>query len=151
MSHAERDATWNNFEFTYILAVIHAPGRGFQASSQTPNTSGSPVTTDTGLPHLMELNRHPSLYFEDGDIVLSAYATLTSRQLFRVHRVFLSHYSEVFRGMFAVVSTTNIDEAYDGTPLLRMPDDDTAEAVASLLDVMYNSRCALYFSAHAPV
>lgn len=89
----------------------------------------------------MELERHPALYFDDGDIILSTYATPTSRQLFRVHRVFLSHYSEVFRGMFAVVSATNVEDTYEGLPLVKMPDDDTAEAVASLLDVMYNSRC----------
>lgn len=92
----------------------------------------------------MELERHPALYFEDGDILLSAYATPTSRQLYRVHRTFLSHYSEVFRGMFAVVSATDVEESYDGLPLLNMPDEDTADAVASLLDVMYDSRCELH-------
>lgn len=88
----------------------------------------------------MELQKNSSFYYADGDIVLSAYASPTSRQLFRVHRIFLSHYSEIFRDMFTVVSGDYQEKMHDGVPLVDMPDDDSADAVASLLDVMYNSR-----------
>lgn len=90
----------------------------------------------------MLIERHPSLYHADGDIVLSAKASPEQRQLFRVHKVFLAHYSDVFRDMFQVVSQENHDETYDGVPVVTMPDDDTAEDFATLLDIVYSPTYA---------
>lgn len=88
----------------------------------------------------MEYQRSPSLYFSDGDIILSAFSGPKTRAVFRVHRIFLSHYSEVFRDMFAVASDDNVQEKYDSIPVVNMPEEDTADAVGRLLDVMYNAR-----------
>lgn len=88
----------------------------------------------------MHLTPHPQWYLQDGDIILSVHESTTSRVLFRVHRVFLSHYSQVFRDMFLVASGQGTRETFDGVPLINMPDDDTAESIAALLHVLYNSR-----------
>lgn len=85
----------------------------------------------------MQIERHPSLYLADGDIILSAKASPELRQLFRVHKVFLAHYSDVFSDMFQVVSQEHSDETYDGVPVVTMPDDDNAEDLALLLAVVY--------------
>lgn len=90
--------------------------------------------------------RHPSLYFPDGDIALSAKTAAGVTQIFRVDRIFLSRHSEVFRDMFAVSSDKSSGaETYDGVPLVVMPREDVAEDVHTLLDVIYNIECALSF------
>ena len=85
----------------------------------------------------MKTEKHPTLYRLDGDIVLSAALTPASRQLFRVHKLFLAQHSDVFGGMFQVVSEDHITETYEDVPMVRMPDDDRAEDLAVLLDVIY--------------
>lgn len=87
----------------------------------------------------MELRRHPKLYYSDGDVVLSVTLSSTpSRQLFRVHKAFLSHHSPIFRDMFHLGSMAPIQDNYDNVPLIVMPDDDKAMDMAALLDIIYN-------------
>lgn len=86
----------------------------------------------------MQTEKHPSLYHADGDIVLSAFLSPTSRQLFRVHKPFLVHHSDVFRDMFQVVSAEHVTEMYEGVPIVSMPDDDRADNLAILLEVIYH-------------
>ncbi|GJE89661.1 hypothetical protein PsYK624_057670 [Phanerochaete sordida] len=77
---------------------------------------------------------HPTLYFEDGNVVLSAIAADSQRQYFRVHRSILCRYSAVLDGMFQIPPTS--DENYDGALHIEMP--DSAEELASLLGVLYD-------------
>lgn len=101
----------------------------------------------------MPQERHPTLYFDDGDIVLSATTSGTGiKQLFRVHRLYLSHASDVFRDMF-VIATSSVDtEKYDGISLLPLP-HDSAQDLESLLDIIYHptyvlTACTLFHSSH---
>ncbi|PIL26918.1 hypothetical protein GSI_10056 [Ganoderma sinense ZZ0214-1] len=88
------------------------------------------------------LERHPQLYFSDGDIVLAAkFSSSTSTassppkyQLYRVHKPFLIHNSPVFANLFGDAAP---GELYDDVPLVEMI-GDTAEALASLLTFIYN-------------
>ena len=91
----------------------------------------------------MQMNRHPSLYYTDGDIILSAQAEAESPPilvLFRVDKLFLSRHSDVFRDMFAVAPSENVEEHYDGVPLVQMP-QDKAEDLALLIEVIYDPPC----------
>lgn len=93
----------------------------------------------------MPEERHSTLYLDDGDIVLAAPTPGTDiTQLFRVHCVYLSHSSEIFRDMFAVATTSTSDAVYDGVPLLHLPHDD-ARDLATLFDVIYQPRSAPSF------
>ncbi|KAM5544007.1 hypothetical protein V8D89_002624 [Ganoderma adspersum] len=91
------------------------------------------------------LERHPQLYFSDGDIVLVAKVSSKSTstptagsspqyQLYRVHRPILRHNSPVFANLFADVAP---GELYDDVPLVEMI-GDTAEDFATLLTFIYN-------------
>ncbi|PIL26931.1 hypothetical protein GSI_10069 [Ganoderma sinense ZZ0214-1] len=88
------------------------------------------------------LERHPELYFSDGDIVLAAKFSSSNStassppkyQLYRVHKPFLSHNSPVFANLFGDAAP---GELYDDVPLVEMI-GDTAEALASLLTFIYN-------------
>ena len=97
----------------------------------------------TALAHHGGYVRHPSLYFDEGDIVLTAEIRGDLRQVFKVHRSFLCHYSEPFRGMFSVVAQDQSEERYDSVPLVDMPAEDAAADVAALLEVMYKASCVL--------
>lgn len=83
---------------------------------------------------LTVLNRHESLYFADGDLVVSAEEvdTANARRLFRVHTEILSRHSPVFGDMMAFPPGT---ETYDGVPLVSL--SDKAEDVAALFDTFY--------------
>lgn len=86
--------------------------------------------------------RHPTLYYPDGDIVLSAKlgsATPPTLVLFRVDKLFLSRHSEVFQGMFEVFPSENVQECYGGVPLPCMP--DRGEDLAMLIEVIYSPSC----------
>ena len=85
------------------------------------------------------LQHHSSLYFDDGDIALAAELQAGTKQVFKVHRIFLCHFSEVFRSMFAVVSSDESRERYEGVPLVEMPSEDSADEISALLEVMYKA------------
>ena len=81
--------------------------------------------------------RHPSLYLEDGDIILAARAESANLvQTFCVHRALLAHYSEVFRDMFVVGAAPSTQDA---TPEVVLPSDDLASDIATFLGVIYNA------------
>ncbi|KAH9948096.1 hypothetical protein B0H21DRAFT_263908 [Amylocystis lapponica] len=89
---------------------------------------------------------HPTLYFSNGDIILSAPTvasggnTVLPRQLFRVHRFILSHHSHVFADMFSLPIPENagnaVNEMYERAPLIALSDD--ASDLASLLSALYD-------------
>lgn len=88
--------------------------------------------------------RHSSLYFAHGDIVLAApvhtsHGAQSQMQLFRVGQHLLAHHSTVFRDMFTVPQppdSAQEHEMYDGAPVVRM--QDSAEDLASLLKLLYH-------------
>lgn len=88
--------------------------------------------------------RHSTLWFSDGNIVLASKFKdtpgLQGTMLFRVHRSVLSMHSPVFKDMFDVVPVggyvlgANV-ETYEGVPYAFMP--DPAEHLQVLLKIMY--------------
>ncbi|KAM5546249.1 hypothetical protein V8D89_000375 [Ganoderma adspersum] len=90
------------------------------------------------------VERHPTLYFPNGDVVLSAQASIHPRplaappktQLFRVHKFLLTHHSVTFANMFADANPAS-GESYDGVPMVELQ-GDKAEDVALLLNYLYN-------------
>ncbi|KAH9948099.1 hypothetical protein B0H21DRAFT_735367 [Amylocystis lapponica] len=95
---------------------------------------------------------HDTLYFPDGDVVLSALMDpvqednilIHPQQMFRVHRFLLKHNSVFFSDMFSLPAPErpNPNEVYDGVPLVPM--QDSATDLASLLSALY-SPAALPF------
>jgi hypothetical protein len=92
------------------------------------------VATSDSL--LMESTRNPKrprpdesrdedLYFEDGNVVISASNNVEDPSLvyFRVHKSVLSKQSVVFRDMFSLPSFSDTDNMYDGVPLIYFHDD----------------------------
>ncbi|KAI0356842.1 hypothetical protein OH77DRAFT_1423076 [Trametes cingulata] len=69
---------------------------------------------------------HPTLYFDDGNVILQAGATL-----FCVHRSLLSKHSAVFRDLFAQEHAE-----FRGLPHISM--EETPEEVEALLNVVYD-------------
>lgn len=92
------------------------------------------------------LERHPDLYFADGDVVLAVKQTGTAPDsneddppkyaLFRVHKFLLKHHSTTFANFFLDANAAPA-EVYDGVPLAEMHGDN-AEDFALLLSYLYN-------------
>ena len=94
--------------------------------------------------------RHPSLWLEDGKIIISAKSASgeTNRiQLFRVHKSLLSRQSDVFAGLFSLPDTPanygGPDDVSD-IPVVQLQDD--AEGIADLLNILYNPLCVVLYS-----
>ena len=91
------------------------------------------------------LERHPDLYFPDGDVVLAVQQTPKADDpaegplkctLFRVHKFLLKHHSAPLGHLFEDASVTS-DETYDGVPMATMH-GDRAEDLGMLLNYIYN-------------
>ncbi len=94
----------------------------------------------------IEERRHPSLYFADGDIVISATSKeKTYTEFYRVDKVFLARHSAIFKDMFSigsaeggsVDSNAEVQQYYDGVPRVHLYDD--AEDVAGFIGALYNT------------
>ncbi|KAI0931488.1 hypothetical protein AcW1_001120 [Taiwanofungus camphoratus] len=100
---------------------------------------------------------HPELYYEDGNVVLSAIAQDGRRQFFRVHQSILCRHSPVFAQMFDIPplrtsgSKDAIAETYEDVVHIQMPDN--AEDLASFLGVLYDPLGTAYkrFNPNTPV
>ncbi|EIW56205.1 uncharacterized protein TRAVEDRAFT_50686 [Trametes versicolor FP-101664 SS1] len=85
--------------------------------------------------------RHPQLYFPDGDVVLRAPLLrslddkVEKHQLYRVHKAHLAHYSVMSANMFAD-GDAGLGPTYDGQPLVELSDE--AESLSCLLTYFYN-------------
>ncbi|PCH34156.1 hypothetical protein WOLCODRAFT_22496 [Wolfiporia cocos MD-104 SS10] len=103
--------------------------------------------------------QHPTLYFEDGNVVLSALSQEDgSRQYFRAHKSILSKHSHVLADMFVLPplmvhsGSQNVPlETCDGVVHVQMP--DSAEDLASFLEVLYDPLGTAYkrFNPNTPV
>ena len=96
-------------------------------TSQRPSSPRSSAKRPRVTPS--EPERHPQLWFDDGNIVLRAQDVV-----FRVHRSMLSRHSEVFEGLFALCQPSE-DELYDGIPMVEL--HDTSNELADLLNGIY--------------
>ena len=86
-----------------------------------------------------QLERHPSLYFEDGDLVIITCTDSAAAKsvVFRVHAAILERFSPVFAGMLSLPAPgASGRELYDGVPLVHLSDD--AKDMADFLDALYN-------------
>ena len=89
---------------------------------------------NTLLPVELKEERHASLYYDDGNIELSAITKDGgTTQLYKVYRGMLSRSSDVFRDMFAV--------AGDRQEVVQMP--DAAEDLSELLECIFTRKLAL--------
>ncbi|KAI1787051.1 hypothetical protein LXA43DRAFT_1031005 [Ganoderma leucocontextum] len=96
------------------------------------------------------LERHPDLYFADGDVVLAVKQTPKSDDsherpkyhLFRVYKFLLKHYLTTFANFFADANAAPT-EVYDGVPLAQMH-GDKAEDFALLLSYLYNPSSLVF-------
>lgn len=90
---------------------------------------------------VQQMERHKTLYFNDGNVVLLALRPDQPALLFRVHKSVLSSHSLVFSNMFDVFDSSGMtsnptdDHSYDGVPLIHMPDD--ANHLESVLKILY--------------
>ncbi len=89
------------------------------------------------------MEHHPTLYFQNSDIALLAPRSgpATMSWIFRVDKIYLFRSSPVFSDILAMPqpvdqSRDQMNELYDGVPLVRLP--DPAEDVAALLTVLYD-------------
>lgn len=93
----------------------------------------------------LEQRHHPTLYFDDGNVVLSAVTRDGIRLYFRVHRSILCAHSPVLADMFDIPPLREdppgqeIAETYDGVLHIQMPDnaDDTESFLRVLYDPLY--------------
>lgn len=89
-----------------------------------------------------EPERHPTLYYDDGNVVLSGLTQDGNRQHFRVHKSILCRHSPVLADMFAIPplvvpgSKTDFAESYDDVVHVQMP--DSAEELISFLTMFYD-------------
>lgn len=91
--------------------------------------------TSGNVPTTQALRRHPVLYLATGDLVLSV-DTSNSKTLFCVHKGVLSHHSVVFADMFALPSIVDVNDTYDGRPLVHL--HDNCDEVEAFLNCLYN-------------
>ncbi|KIP05782.1 hypothetical protein PHLGIDRAFT_44007, partial [Phlebiopsis gigantea 11061_1 CR5-6] len=83
----------------------------------------------------LRIQRHPTLYFAHGDLVLSADKG-TTRVMFCVNKSTLAHYSPVFADMFGLPSKQDVNETYEGVPVVHLHDE--YEDLETFLSALYS-------------
>ena len=86
---------------------------GDPSPSQDHPLHSSSAASSSGT---LQLERHPEIWFNDGNIVLVARSTA-----FRIYRGLLASQSDVFSDTFAS-STSSPDETFDGCPVVHLSD-----------------------------
>ncbi len=96
------------------------------------------------------VERHPTFYIPNGDVVLAAKLTPQADesppryQLFRVHKFLLGLRSTVFSNLFADAdAAASNSESYDGVPLVELHGDN-AEDFALLLSYLYDPEAYVF-------
>ncbi|TDL16685.1 hypothetical protein BD410DRAFT_795076 [Rickenella mellea] len=84
---------------------------------------------------ISDRKRHPTLWFDDGNIILAA-----TFSLFRVHRGLLSMNSPVFADMFSMPhpDADSIENGFEGLPVVEITDTDVD--FTHLLSFFYDHR-----------
>lgn len=77
--------------------------------------------------------RHPSLWLDDGTLVIA-----TKSMLFKVYRGLLSRHSDFFRDMFNLPQSKSM-ETFEGVPMIECHDEpeDVAHFLHALVDPLY--------------
>ena len=86
---------------------------------------------------LADRQRHDTLWYEDGTIILSSKTTL-----FRVYRETLASQSVLFKDMFSLPVVSGVNEMYDGVPLVRTSDE--ASGLEAILGILYHTKCVTF-------
>ena len=113
-----------------LFHVLHVmDGSNLRVSGRYPQENSYP-------------ERHTLLYFDDGNVVLSAPLDNGKEVFFRVHKSILACHSPVFAGMFGIPQPSpGGGEIYDGVTLIHMP--DAASDLEGLLKAFYDPTCVL--------
>ena len=116
-----------------VCILIPAQGKILNPDPSPPNSAMAATAS---------FDKHPTLWFDDGNVVLIAENTG-----FRVYRGVLAKHSEIFRDMFLLPhpdSELAIEDTYDGCPIVRMAEDEAHEWEV-VLGVLYTmSQCRRY-------
>jgi len=89
---------------------------------------------DTDVEIVPQIVKHSSLFFPDGNIILSITHN-DEQHLFRCHKSVLAKHSPVFADMFELAQWTDQEE-YDGVLSVTLP--DAFEDVSALLSLLYD-------------
>ena len=84
--------------------------------------------------------RDKDLYFDDGNVIISASTPGGDLKYFRVHNSMLSKQSIVFKDMLSMPSPSEVD-TYDGLPLVHVHDD--VKELKQFLQAIYDPRKAI--------
>ncbi|GJE95294.1 hypothetical protein PsYK624_114770 [Phanerochaete sordida] len=85
----------------------------------------------------MIITHHAELYLSDGDLVIhSNNGDGPAAVAFRVHKGLLAYNSPIFRDMLALPCRPDVQDGYDGAPLVRLSDE--ARELESALGALYN-------------
>lgn len=90
----------------------------------------------------MDAKRHKSLYLPDGNLAILSAGCTCERVVFRVHKSTLSMHSTVFNDMFSLPTAPNVQEMYDGVPLVIATDEP--KAWEDLLGILYHTKCVFH-------
>ncbi|TFY70019.1 hypothetical protein EVG20_g2908 [Dentipellis fragilis] len=83
--------------------------------------------------NLAVLQQHPTLWYEDGNVVISA-----GKTMFLVHRSLLSRQSDVLAGLMLSAVQSHGSSPVEGCPLVTL--DNSADDIAVVLTAIYDSR-----------
>lgn len=110
--------------------MLKPPGTHYQKDSKTSEHS---------------VRRHPTFYLVTGDVVLSADEG-NIKYMFCVHKTVLGHYSPVFADMFAIPTRVDVNETYEGLPIVHLYDE--AADIEHFLKALYNFGCVASLVVH---
>ena len=100
----------------------------------SPPLSAPLTPAESEFPLYSDFAKDPSLWFDDGNVILVA-----EESLFRVHRGVLSRHSPVFKDMFAVpqpAADALASDTVDGCPTVNV--SDSTHDLKQLLLVIYD-------------
>lgn len=118
-----RDGEKHHYEIEEFIEAEFNKLLHYRPSSEAENEANSSYSPFIRTPH-------PSLWHDDGNVILRAQATL-----FRLHRSILSLHSEVFGDMFKVCSPA-AGETIEGCPVVEV--QDTARDLTHFLLPLYS-------------
>jgi BTB/POZ domain len=114
----------------------------YQPSTTNHRRSSCPIEMDTDVEIVPRTVKHPSLFFPDGNIVLSIMHN-NEQHLFKCHKSVLAKHSPVFTDMFELALYEPESEEYDGVLSITIP--DAFEDVSALLTLLYDPLYVLLY------
>lgn len=99
-------------------------------TTPAPPTASSPSPQEQEVVASVQIQQHPDMSFEDGNIVIIAANTA-----FKVHRSVMSRKSALFKDLLSLPQP-DTEEKFEGLPVVRLL--DPPEDITMLLDAIYN-------------